>query len=167
MWLVLVGLVACGPAAPPASSPRVVKVEPPAPEHATPGPRATTPDVKPSGPRGERFALAQGDYRADLQVWPAGDGRIRFALEVTAGGCNGMLDGDAREHPNADLGAESRELGGEMVFVDQYFYETADCSLSILLDGEHDHAWVEVAECAPQAEACPYGDVGVLSRVAP
>jgi len=164
MLLAVLGGVACGgPAAGPRPQPQV-QVAAPAPEHATPGPRATTPDLKPVTPA-EHFALAQGDYRAELRVWPAGDSRIRFELEVGAGGCTGMLEGDAREHPNADLGAESRELDGEMVFVDQYFYETPDCSLSVLVDGDHDHAWVEVAECSIQAEACPFGDVGSFFRV--
>lgn len=162
-WLMVLALVGCGSAARPGAP--AVQVQPSAAVHATPGPRETA-DVKPSATEGERYALSQGDYEASLKVWPAGSGRIRFELQVTAGGCTGMLDGDAREHPNADLGAESRELAGEMVFVDQYFYETTDCSLSVLVDGDHQHAWVEVSECSVQAEACPFGDVGVLSRVA-
>ncbi len=157
----MVALVGCGTAR--GGSP-TVRVQPSPAGQATPGPRATTPEVKPSPTDGERYALSQGDYEASLKVWPAGPGRIRFDLQVTAGGCTGMLDGDAREHPNADLGAESRELDGEMVFVDQYFYETTDCSLSVLVDGDRRHAWVEVAECSVQADACPFGDIGVLSR---
>jgi len=154
--------------APPPTDPPSAETTPSPPVHTSPGPRET-PAVKPTGRAAERYVLSKGDYEAQLRLWDAGEGRIHFALEVAAdppaGRCTNALEGDAREHPQAHLGAESRDLNGEAVFVDQFYFEGSACSLSVLVDGEHRHAWVEVSTCAIQGDGCPLGDVDAFERV--
>jgi hypothetical protein len=132
-------------------------------ENTTPPSTESTPEViKEDAVKGPELVYSYHDVTYDMSLSVLKKtGAIEFIIEVTNSdnACERQVKGTAKAK-QGDL--ESREIDGEAVFVQEYTFESPECSLSISIDMDSEaYAWVTPADCKDVDPLCRL-DIGTF-----